>query len=315
MVALPYVVRWLRHRSLALSVDLGVFALTAAIGPAIVAWLFNYWYGSPFLSGYGSSDLLFSWSFVPANLARYPRWFIESQTPAILVGLAAPLLLRRAGQAGGRLPRVALAWLMLALAGLVWACYLSYLVFEDWWYLRFLLPSYPLLIVLASAALLIVLQRTPAPRSFAAALLALLVAHGIYFCLKKDVFKLAVGEARYQRVGEFAGRTLPDRSLLFSMQHSGSLRYYSHLPTLRYDLLDPERLDEAVAHFQARGYHVYFVLDDWEKREFRGRFARQSALGVLDWRPWAVAPGSMPVEIYDPRDRTSTTTTAPRIIP
>ena len=120
MVALPYVVRWLRHRSLAHSVDLGIFALTAAVGPAIVAWLFNYWYGSPFLSGYGPSDSLFSWSFVPANLARYPRWFVESQTPVILVGLAAPFLLRRAGQVGGRPPRVALAWLMLAFAALVW---------------------------------------------------------------------------------------------------------------------------------------------------------------------------------------------------
>ena len=141
---------------------------------------------------------------MPANLARYPRWFIESQTPVILVGLAAPFLLRRAGQVAGRPPRVALAWLMLAFAALVWACYLSYLVFDDWWYLRFLLPSYPMLIVLASAALLIVLQRTPAPRSFAAALLVLLAAHGIYFCVQKDVFNFAVGEARYQRVGEFA---------------------------------------------------------------------------------------------------------------
>ena len=319
MVALPYVVRWLRHRSLTLSGDLVIFAVTAAVGPAIVAWLFNYWYGSPLVSGYGSSDLLFSWSFVPANLARYPRWFIESQTPVILAGLAAPFLLRRAEQAGGRPPRVALAWLMLALAALVWGCYLSYLVFEDWWYLRFLLPSYPLLIVLASAALLIVLQRTPAPRSFAAAVLTLLVAHGIYFCLKKDVFNLAVGEARYQRVGEFAGRALPDRSVLLSMQHSGSLRYYSHLPTLRYDLLAPERLDEVVAHFQTRGYNVFIVLDDWEKREFRGRFARTSALGMLDWAPFAEAPGGMPgaqlVVIYDPRDRTSTTPAAPRIIP
>ncbi len=315
MVALPYVVRWLRHRSLAHGVDLGIFAVTAAVGPAIVAWLFNYWYGSPFLSGYGSSDSLFSWSFVPPNLARYPRWFLESQTPVILVGLAAPFLLRRAGQVGGRPPRVALAWLMLALAALVWGCYLGYLVFEDWWYLRFLLPSYPVLIVLASAALLIVLQRTPAPRSFAAAILALLVAHGFSFCLNKDVFNLAVGEARYQRVGEFAGRELPERSLLLSMQHSGSLRYYSRLPTLRYDLLAPERLDEVVAHFQARGYNVFIVLDDWEKREFRGRFAGASALGVLDWTPLAVAPGGQPVAIYDPRDRTSPSTAAPRIIP
>ena len=319
MVALPYVVRWMRHRSLAHIVDLGIFALTAAVGPAIVAWLFNYWYGSPFLSGYGPGDSLFSWSFVPPNLARYPRWFLESQTPVILVGLAAPFLLRRAEQAGGRPPRVALAWLMLAIAALVWGCYLSYLVFEDWWYLRFLLPSYPLIIVLASAALLLVLQRAPAPRSFAAALLALLVAHGIYFCANKDVFNLAVGESRYQRVGEFAGRALPDRSVLLSMQHSGSLRYYSHLPTLRYDLLAPERLDEVIAHLQARGRDVFIVVDEWEEREFRGRFARTSALGGLDWAPFAEAPGgmpgAMPVAIYDPRDRMSTRRVATRTIP
>jgi hypothetical protein len=315
LVALPYVHRWLKHRSLATSVDLGMFALTAAIGPAIIAWLFNYWYGSPLVSGYGPSNSLFSFAFVPANLARYPRWFLESQTPVILIGLAAPWLLRRARQVTEHPPRIALAWLMLAFAAVVWACYLAYLVFDEWWYLRFLLPSYPMLIVLASAALLVVLQRTPAPRSFAVGLLVVLAAHGIHFCLQKDLFTIAVGEARYQRVGEFAGRALPERSVLFSMQHSGSLRYYSRLPTLRYDLLPPEQLEALIAHFQARGYHVFIVLDDWEKREFRRRFAGESALGVLDWAPRALAPGSQPVAIYDPRDRSSTETAPPRIIP
>jgi hypothetical protein len=319
IVALPYGVRWLRHRSRAHGVDLGMFALTAAVGPAIVAWLFNYWYGSPFLSGYGSSDSLFSWSFVLPNLARYPRWFIESQTPVILAGLAVPFLLRRPGHVARHAPVAMLAWLMLVFAALVWGSYLGYLVFDDWWYLRFLLPSYPPLLALASAALLITLQRTPAPRSFAVALMALLAAHGIYFCLTKDVFNLAVGESRYQRVGEFAARELPDSSLLLSMQHSGSLRYYSHLPTLRYDLMDPDRLDDVVAHFQARGRNVFIVVDEWEEREFRGRFARASALGRLDWAPFAMAPGrmpgAMPVAIYDPRDRSSTTSAAPRIIP
>jgi hypothetical protein len=319
IVALPYIGRWLKHRNRAHSLDLGIFSVTAAIGPAVVGWLFNYWYGSPFLSGYGSSTSLFSWWFIPANLARYPRWLIESQTPVILVGLAAPFLLRRAGHVAGRPPRVALARLMLVFAGLVWACYLSYLVFDDWWYLRFLLPSYPMLVTLASVALLIGLRRSPAPRSFAAALLVLLAAHGLYFCAQKDVFNVAVGESRYQRVGEFVGRELPDRSLLLSMQHSGSLRYYSQLPTLRYDLLPPERLDELVAHFQARGRNVFIVVDEWEEREFRDRFARASALGRLDWAPFAEAPGrmpgAMPVAIYDPRDRMSTRSVALRIIP
>lgn len=315
IVALPSVERWLRQRTWARGVDLLAFALTAAIGPVVVAVLFNYWYGSPLLSGYGSSSSLFSWSFVLPNLARYPRWFIESQTPLILAGLAAPVLLRREGPVAGRAPRVMLAWLMLAMAALVWAAYLGYLVFEDWWYLRFLLPSYPALLALASAVLLVLLQRTPAPRSFAVVLVALLAAHGIYVCRTKDVFNLAVGEARYQRVGEFVARELPNRSLLLSMQHSGSLRYYSHLTTLRYDLMDPDRLDDVVAHFQARGRNVFIIIDDWEKREFRGRFARESALGALDWTPFAVAAGGMPVSIYDPRDRLSTRPVETRVIP
>ncbi len=164
-------------------------------------------------------------------------------------------------------------------------------MFEDWWYLRFLLPSYPLLIVLASAALLIVLQRTPAPRSFAAALLALLVAHGIYFCLNKDVFNIAVGEARYQRVGEFAGaRTArPLAASQHAAQRQPALLLAPADASIR--SIGPDRLDEVVAHFQARGCNVFIVLDEWEKREFRGRFARDSALGRLDWAPWAVAPG------------------------
>jgi hypothetical protein len=146
-----------------------------------------------------------------------------------------------------------------------------------------------------------------------------LVAHGIYFCQTKHVFDIAVGESRYERVGEFAARELPDRSVLLSMQHSGSLRYYSQLPTLRYDLIDPDRLDDVVAHFQARGWDVFIVVDEWEEREFRGRFARTSALGRLDWAPFAEAPGrmpgAMPVAIYDPRDRMSTRSVALRIIP
>ena len=125
--------------------------------------------------------------------------------------------------------------------------------------------------------------------------------------------------AGLKRVGEFAARELPNRSVLLSMQHSGSLRYYSQLPTLRYDLIDPDRLDDVVAHFQARGRDVFIVVDEWEEREFRGRFARTSALGRLDWAPFAEAPGrmpgAMPVAIYDPRDRMSTRSVALRIIP
>lgn len=316
VIALPFGIRWwCQPRARPRVVELGVFVTTAAAGPAIAAALFNYWYGSPFTSGYGSTDLLFSLSHIGPNLARYPRWFVDTQTPLVLAGLAAPLVLHGRGAVSGRLRPAAAAWMLLSFAALVWGAYLAYYYFDAWWYLRFLLPSYPALIVLASAALVFVLRRTAAPGLLGAILIVLIAAHGLNFCWKQSVFDIAAGEARYQRVGEFVGRSLSERSLLLSMQHSGSLRYYSHLTTLRYDLIPDDRLDAIVAHFAARGRPVYIVVDEWEKEPFRQRFAPRNALGALEWTPMAVSSGGMPVSIYDPRDRGAARPVATQIIP
>ena len=79
--------------------------------------------------------------------------------------------------------------------------------------------------------------------------------------------------------------------------------------------LAADRLDDIVAHFQARGRGVYIVLDEWEKQDFHGRFASRNALGALDWTPFAVSSGGMAVAIYDPRDRLAPGPVATRIIP
>jgi hypothetical protein len=316
VVGLPILGRWwFQARARVRGVELGVFLGTAAVGPLIIAALYNYWYGSPFTSGYGPTNSMFSWSFVGPNLARYPRWFAGTETLLTVGCLAAPFLLRGREGVRSRLRPAAAAWLLLAFSLLVWGAYIAYYYFDAWWYLRFLLPSYPPIIALASAALVFALRRTAAPRTLGAVLLVLLAMHGLQFCWKQYVFSIGRGEARYRRTGEFVSSALPDRSLLLSMQHSGSLRYYSHLATLRYDVMPPDRLDDVVAYFEARGRSVFIVLDEWEKQDFRGRFARDSALGALDWTPFAVAPGGMPVTIYDPRDRMSTSPVATRIIP
>ena len=64
----------------------------------------------PLESGYGSLDTIFSVQHVLPNLARYPRWLVESHTPLVLLALVAP---------GGSLvppprerrPRALAAWL------------------------------------------------------------------------------------------------------------------------------------------------------------------------------------------------------------
>ncbi len=316
-VALPFLYRllfdraaWKRHGR-----DMVIFLATSAIGPAIVAVLFNYWYGSPLKSGYGTVSGIFAWSYVKANLERYPMWLVTSQTVLILAGLIAPFLLRGRKSAGDVVTPGFIACVLLATCVLVWGAYLAYVPFDDWSYLRFVLPSYPPLIVLSAAALLFAVRRTLAPRLLGIVLILVIVYGGLDYARRGAVFVQSFGQTRYQRVGEFIADNLPERALLLSMQHSGSLRYYSRQISIRYDQIRDGRLDQLVEHFANRGYPVYFVLDEWEEGDFRRLFAERNVLGKLDWKPIARAKCSTPVSIYDPRSRGSSTPVKTRIIP
>ena len=99
----------------------------AALVPAAaaIALLNTHLYGSPLRSGYGSLDSLYSLERVWPNLVLYTGWLFETQTPLILLGLAAPLVVAR-NRAEARL--VALSAIVFPLALL--ALYLPYFVFE-----------------------------------------------------------------------------------------------------------------------------------------------------------------------------------------
>ena len=315
-VALPFLYRlvfdraaWKRHGR-----DTLIFLATSAIGPGVIAVLFNHWYGSPLKSGYGTVSGIFSWSYVKANLERYPQWLVTSQTVLILAGLIAPFLLRGRKSVRDVVTPALIAWMLVAICVLDWGAYLAYVPFDDWSYLRFVLPSYPPLIVLSSAALVFALRRTIAPRLLGSALILVIVFGGIDYARRGAVFSQSFGETRYQRVGEFIADNLPERALLLSMQHSGSLRYYSGHISIRYDQIRVGRLDQLVAYFADRGYPVYFVLDEWEEGDFRRLFAERNVLGKLDWLPIARAKCSTPVSIYDPRSRGSSKPVKTRII-
>jgi hypothetical protein len=115
------------------------FCLAAAPAAAIMIALNVARYGGPLASGYGDTGTLFSVAHLAPNAARYSRWLIETHTPFLVLALAAPWVIPRAG--GKR--RLALA--ALGGSALVVATYLAYTVFDDWWYTRFLLPAIPIL--------------------------------------------------------------------------------------------------------------------------------------------------------------------------
>jgi hypothetical protein len=230
-------------------------------------------YGSPLASGYGSVDSLFAMANVAPNLARYPRWLAETHTPVIWLWLVAPAwIVRRRRGVTAAAPLFVLWLFCLAVV----AAYLPYMYFQpqEWMYTRFLLPAIPLMWLLCAAMTVDALGRlTQVPRVAAGALLLAGVA---LFSLRaahlRFAFELKDGERKYVLAGEYAASRLPRNAVVVSMQHSGSIRYYSGLPILRWDFVEPDSLDGAVAWLKANGRTPFAVVDEWEFEEMKQRY-------------------------------------------
>ncbi len=281
------------------------YCIPVAGGLAFILWLNNYRFGSPLASGYGPGSYLFALAHIPDNLVLYPKWLIQTQTIFPLVGLCAPVFLwfARRGRWGADCSlRVGPMALALGTILVVFCSYLPYLVFADWTYLRFLLPALPLLVILSVgvtvelARLLPVAVRIPVLGAIVVAVVAFQIGPGGTL----DVRNLRSTESRYEVAGLAARVVLPGPGVFFSMQESGSLRYYSGSPTLRYDEILPEWLDRAIAAVRAAGYHPYIALEAWEEPAFRARFGGKSEFGKLDWTPSAEVRAGEIVRFYDP---------------
>jgi hypothetical protein len=260
--------------------------LGAAPGVLVLLALNAVRYGSPLASGYGPTDVLFSLAHVLPNATRYTRWMIETQSPFVLLALAAPFLLRR------DVARARLAWISLAAVALVEATYLAYTVFDDWWYLRFLLPALPLLLALSVAAV-----RALAGRASAAALTLVLSVWYLHAARDRHVTELQALEARFARAGEYAARHLPSNAVVVAGQESGGIRFHGGRDTIAWDAIPPAELDATLASLRANGRAPYFALEDGEDERFRQRFAGQRA-GALDWRPMEELSGPPRVRFY-----------------
>lgn len=123
------------------------FAAAAAAGLVCVALTQSY--GSLLGSGDGAGGFLFDVENIQPNAIRYATWLSQTLTPGWVLAAAAPFLLP------GALTRLFL-WMFLVNV----ACYLPYAVFDDWSSLRLLLPTIPLVVVLAVAVIDAVCRRT-----------------------------------------------------------------------------------------------------------------------------------------------------------
>jgi hypothetical protein len=272
----------------------GAFAAGLTPFVILVGLLQNEMYGSPLKSGYGDLRLLFKVEHVWPNLQRYSSWLLQTETPVVLLALATPWLMR------DPLARRRAIWL-LAFAGAVFACYIPYEVFDAWWYLRFVLPAYPALLVLTAAALTALLSRSGALwQSVGFAAVAVLAVVLVREGVKRHAFGLWEFERRFRLAGEYVASRLPENAIVITAQESGSVRFYSDRSTLTWRALPADGLDQALTFVRAHGYRPYLLIETGEQSEFVQQFEGKTSLGGLGWPP--LADINHMLRIYDPDD-------------
>jgi hypothetical protein len=253
---------------------LALFAAGSIPGCLLLGAINAHLYGSPFASGYGPLEQFYAWNHWSANLRRYAGWLVELSSPGILLAFLAPLV-----------TRVRFALAMLGYFFLLLASYLFYLVYDEWPFLRFLLPAFPLLFVLASAVLVRGLERLPiALRSTAVFLVCVLLP--MWYVTKArslTVFTIERAEQRYPVIGEEIDRTLPANAIVLTQVESGSVRLYGKRLTARWDFIEAARFDDTVDVLRRSGYEPYLLLEDWEIPLFRNYVGAVSQYAAFDW--------------------------------
>ena len=287
-----------------------LFAVPVAGGCLAVAAINGQLYGSPFSSGYEPLSVLYRLANAGPNLDRYPRWLMQTQTPFICTALAAPMFARTGSERRETAPLAAgHVALLLTFAAAVLLSYLFYTPYgrDEWTYLRFLLPAYPALLVLA-VAVTIETARRVIPRERAATVAASAVCIALsgwlaHESIRRGALMARLVERRYADVGKYIEAMMPSNGVFIASLHAGSIRYYSGRLTMSYDRLERRWLDEAVKELSARGYHPFIALEDGEVAAFRERFGGLNRLALLDWPPLAERSEPVRVRIYDPADR------------
>ena len=285
-------------------------AFAAGLVPAAGALALFQWrlYGSPVASGHGAFSDFFALSNIWPNMRAYSTWLVRGELPTICLAVASLFVVyttRRQSRTPSDEGLTAPVHATALMGAAVLLCYLPYVVFRDWFYLRFFLPAFPLAFVVVGA---LADRATTAFPPWARGLvlltaLATAASTNLVVAWREQAFFLRDYEGRYLAAGRYVDAVLPRESVIFAVQESGSARYYAR-PVVRWDLL-PVDLDTAVATFTAMHRRPVFLVEDWEAADLRMRFP-SSPLARLDWPPRADIGTNVRVLLFDPADRGET---------
>jgi hypothetical protein len=282
-------------------------ALSGGIFVAYVNWRL---YGTlPFwhTTGYGNPTQLldlftadasqpFSIAYFRHHASHFVFWILSYVGPVVLCAIALPFFSR------GRTREWAIHAVWFAVL------FLPYTVYQPagdaWWYLRFLLPAFPSLILLATAGLSMLWEyfasitngRWPRALSRAAALTIILLSVGWMgtATLRLPIFDQRSGEKIYPDAALWARDHVPGNSIIICSGFSGAIYYYTDLPIVRWDGFAADKAKAFLDAASAQNRPLYAILWPYEVddalRRVGGNWSKVAEIGrqripVLQFSP------------------------------
>jgi len=242
-------------------------------------------YGQWLGTGYGTLGPDFGFKWVMVTLAHDAHWLPILFTPVIVFVFA----LRWEGRLGPRICAVLGAWILAYVA-----FYSVYrFTHESWWYLRFLLPIGPALIVGGLMGLRRILPGRvvglrpliPLTLGMCAVLLA-----GHHWSRRLYALSIPDQENIYLETTGWLKANLPANAVVLCMQTSGAVYYDTNFAILRWDEINRGSLATVMAPLQASRRPLYAALYPFEvepalKERVPGRWTQVGKVGIATiWR-------------------------------
>jgi hypothetical protein len=256
--------------------------------PGVAAWMaVNHTaYGGCLQSGYGAIGNEFHVGLIYGTLAYCARWLPVLLSPIVIVSPAILAFFRQRPRAAA----VLAAW-----AAVFVGFYLPYRwTHENWWFLRFLLPAAPALVVAGLIVLQLcfkrLLERFPATWVRVIPVLLLFAAVGVEAAQigPLHAWEIGRGERKYGRVADWLAANVPRNSAIVARQFSGALFYYTDLTLLRADQMDPPTAGRVRAAARSGGIPLYAVLFPFELDTLKEMPGPWALVGSVDdvtiWR-------------------------------
>jgi hypothetical protein len=136
---------------------------------------------------------------------------------------------------------------------------------ETWWYVRFLLPAFPALILAGTLVLQHVASRSGRMRAVAISLVVVGFVSQHLLTRTLINFSIRDGERRYYRACLWLNEHLPANAIVMSCQLSGAQYYYTKFPLLRWDQLPRDEMEKILPGLAAANRPLYAALFKYEE--------------------------------------------------